>query len=645
MKSFLDKYLFQILLGLIMFTAALLRLWDFASWSLTNDELSALNRLQFDNLSDVIRQGVMLSDFHPAGVQVFLYFWVKLVGPAAWLLRLPFVLCGIASVYVLFLIGRQWFGRNAALIAASIFSVLIYPVLMSQLARPYSPGLLFVLLSVYYWNRILFTENCKRFDYVLYALFLVLTAYMHNYSFLFVVILGFVGFFLVNKQNWKKYFASHVLASVLYLPHLNIFLYQFGIGGIGGEKGWLGAPDMYWLGDFLFYAFNNSGWFIALMLAVLLVILLGNQHGFRMQRAMWLSLVFFLVPYLIAHVYSLFRNPILQFSTLYFSFPFLLLLLVSFWKRESLIVTGFIVVIICIAGSISVLSGIQSYRDYQFADFKSVVHDMIKIETENPGTRTAWVLAANHPNYVRYYYDDANKISPEFPVYSLENGSEVKALVWMLDTTTAGMFGYARLKNALPGIPDIIEGTFPYLIFSEKYAGKSELYIFSKDSTLEKKPERKRISHFYTSFESEDDRFHVNRLMLDTNAFTGQYCYRIPAADEWGPGITIKTGELGLRFPSILRVTLNARSEAQLKDSPVVISITNSIGETYVWASSNLENFLKPGKWGRVVLTVQIPHPTSIDDVLKIFVWNKDHQEIFIDNMEITFYKDSESAL
>jgi len=70
----------QIILLIILLLAALLRFYNYAGWSLSNDELSALSRLQFDSFGEMIRQGVMLGDFHPAGVQVFLWFWVKVFG-------------------------------------------------------------------------------------------------------------------------------------------------------------------------------------------------------------------------------------------------------------------------------------------------------------------------------------------------------------------------------------------------------------------------------------------------------------------------------------------------------------------------------------------------------------------------------------
>jgi hypothetical protein len=69
-------------------------IWDF---SFTNDELSAVGRLRFDTFSELIEKGINV-DGHPAGVQVFLWLWIKVFGISEISLRAPFILIGIASI-------------------------------------------------------------------------------------------------------------------------------------------------------------------------------------------------------------------------------------------------------------------------------------------------------------------------------------------------------------------------------------------------------------------------------------------------------------------------------------------------------------------------------------------------------------------
>ncbi len=61
-----------ITLLVIVVLGAVLRLVGFFDCPFTHDELSAVRRLQFDSFFDMIRDGVMLFEGHPAGVQSFL---------------------------------------------------------------------------------------------------------------------------------------------------------------------------------------------------------------------------------------------------------------------------------------------------------------------------------------------------------------------------------------------------------------------------------------------------------------------------------------------------------------------------------------------------------------------------------------------
>ena len=158
-----------ILLGIIMLVAAVLRLWKLGQVPFMHDEFSALLRTRFDNFHDFIQQGVM-PDSHPIGVQLFLWGWVKLFGWNEFWVKLPFVLMGIGSVYLIYLIGRQWFNRKVGLFSAAFFAVSQFTIFYSQLARPYSAGLFFVLLMAYFWYKVVFGTKTTKRDYIGFAL-------------------------------------------------------------------------------------------------------------------------------------------------------------------------------------------------------------------------------------------------------------------------------------------------------------------------------------------------------------------------------------------------------------------------------------------------------------------------------------------
>ena len=139
------------ILFFILFVTIVLRFYNYTSISFTHDEFSALFRLDFPDFFTLIEKGVKV-DGHPAGVHVFLYYWTALFGKSEWLVKLPFMLCGVLAVYVAFLIAKEWFNETVGLLVAAFLASSQYMIMYSQIARPYISGLFFTLLMVYYWS-------------------------------------------------------------------------------------------------------------------------------------------------------------------------------------------------------------------------------------------------------------------------------------------------------------------------------------------------------------------------------------------------------------------------------------------------------------------------------------------------------------
>ena len=93
-------------LAAVTLIGAILRLAEISA-PLTHDELSAIIRVRFDNIAELIQEGVKTSDTHPAGVQFFLWLWCKLFGTSAVVVRLPFVLMGIGCIPLAYNIARR----------------------------------------------------------------------------------------------------------------------------------------------------------------------------------------------------------------------------------------------------------------------------------------------------------------------------------------------------------------------------------------------------------------------------------------------------------------------------------------------------------------------------------------------------------
>ena len=317
-----SKRMDYILIGVIMLVAALLRLWKLGQVPFMHDEFSALLRTRFDNFHDFIQQGIM-PDSHPIGVQAFLWLWVRIFGWSEFWVKLPFALMGIGSIYLIYIIGRQWFNRKVGLLSAAFFAVSQFTVFYSQLARPYSAGLFFVLLMAYFWYKVVFGTKTTARDYIGFALSAWACSLIQYFSIAQAGLIFLTGLFFLPKERRKAYWLSGISAVVLFAPTLPIFYQQLFVSGSIG--GWLAAPKSTFLSDFIQYTMNYSMLFMFTTGIIILLPLILGKRTKQNQPLRWAGLAWFVIIFVIAFIYSLKCEPIIQHSTLIFSYPFVII--------------------------------------------------------------------------------------------------------------------------------------------------------------------------------------------------------------------------------------------------------------------------------------------------------------------------------
>ena len=357
------------LLIALLFVGAVLRLINLSQVAFTHDELSALARLKFANVNEVIEKGIR-PDGHPAGVQIFLYYWTKIFGSSEIAVKLPFIILGIGSLYLVFLIGCKWFNSTVAFITLAFMVSMEYPIMYSQIARPYISGLFFGLLMVWCWTNLLFSIKIPTYKsphWWGYLFSSLACSYNHHMALLFALIVGLTGLFFIRSRS--KVLRAYLLAGVLivlgYWPHLSITLSQLHTGGVGGPDGWLAAPEPRWIIDYLRYLFHFSQWVYLLVIGLVsfgLYTYFKTNRKDRLQPFQWLSLIWFLVFFLIQYAYSVKVNPILQYSTLIFAFPYLLYFVFSFCPLLPFKTQSFIVVIVLTINLYTLLVNRQYYH-------------------------------------------------------------------------------------------------------------------------------------------------------------------------------------------------------------------------------------------------------------------------------------------
>ncbi len=466
-----------VLLGVILLVAAVLRLWKLGQVPFMHDEFSALFRLRFDNFHDLIQYGVTEGDSHPAGVQVFLYYWTKLVGWNELWVKLPFALMGIASVFLIYVIGKQWFNRKTGLLAAAFFAVSQLTVFYSQLARPYSAGLFFVLLMTFFWNKILFGPKKPSVGICIgFAVSACLAALAHNFSAAQAGLIFLTGLFFLKKERRLAYWLGGIGAVVLYAPHLPVFYYQtFVNGGIGG---WLAKPKSTFIIDFLQYTTNYAPLFMFAMGVVIVLPFLLQKPEKRAYPVRWAAVVWFVVNFAVAFIYSLLREPIIQYSTLIFCYPFLVLMLLSFHRNNSMTMTQTVIAVLAILfiGASSLITNRQHYDLMYNQGYDQIAQRMQEDNDSNTDIRFA--TATLKTQFPEFY--QAQTTVTQRTIFDEENNNVGEFRLW-LDSNDTEMLGFGWTDYVSPAWETQAVACYPWMVHEDTWF-TSRYLTLSRDS-------------------------------------------------------------------------------------------------------------------------------------------------------------------
>jgi uncharacterized membrane protein len=295
---------------LILSLGAALRLYGLDGQSLWNDELSGWRRSSYDTLAEVLGKGIPVD--HPPGYQVFLFYWIRLVGDSEVYLRLPSALVGIGAIYAIFLLGRKLYSTTEGLIAAGLMTVLWTPIYYSQEARANIISMLLAILSTYWLidiGRGLEHNRKVPFTAVIgYLLTAITSSYLHYFGLFFILLqAAFMGlYFLRRPHTWIRLFGLYAVILLAYFPWIVQAVNLF----IGRSSSWTNNPpsDAFW--RFGLFLFNNSPFLTGLVLllwAVLLtqvILTILRQSESRRQNLLSpgsLLIIWLIIPVLLVY--------------------------------------------------------------------------------------------------------------------------------------------------------------------------------------------------------------------------------------------------------------------------------------------------------------------------------------------------------
>jgi 4-amino-4-deoxy-L-arabinose transferase-like glycosyltransferase len=507
-----DRSKNNLILIFILIVATTLRCYNLFEIPFTHDEFSALFRTQYSSFSELLEKGIK-PDGHPAGVQVFLYYYSRLFGKEEWIIKLPFIISGVAAVFMMYLIGRNWFGVTTGLICAAFMATLEYHVMYSQIARPYVSGLTACLFMVFFWHKVVFKPE-KRFyqNLSFYIITSALCAYNHYFSLLFAIIVGFTGLFFIKKEKVLVYITAGILIFILFLPYFSVFLYQLSLKGVGG---WLGAPDNSFLLEYLKYIFHFS-WFV--FFEVIAVILLGfffrtRDFAFN-KKYFWISAIWFILPFLTGFFYSKYVNPVLQESCLIFSFPFLLLAILSYTSNLSVLKNFIIVLVIIVINVSSLVFERRYYTLFYNSTYERIVENTHKVKNKYSSLTS---IVDSHKRISRYYIHK-HSLDSNFTWY--DEFKDINDFIQFLQNQKTQYLSYGSISGEDRVVPFIIKDYYPYLIEQKNYYN-GMFYLYSKMPGIKASSEG--YTHAY-GFEQASDNWNLNNnRIIKNNAFSGMY--------------------------------------------------------------------------------------------------------------------------
>lgn len=543
-------------------------------------------------------------DGHPAGIQVFLYGWTRVFGETEWIVKLPFVFAGLISIWYTYRIGIKWFNQTVAALSASLIATLQYTVMYSQIARPYISGMMFCLIMVWHWNKMVFyTEEKPIKNTLLFVLFASLACYNHYFSLLFAILVGFSSIFFINFRNLKFIISAGIAIALLFIPHFPIFIHQLGFGGV---EQWLNKPSPAFISHYLFFIFHYSWLFVLVTGLVIAFCLIQRRPFFKgiFSKYVILSFMWFTIPIIAGYIYSIKIAAVLQFSVLIFGFPFFLFFLFSAIPRLSPRITLSITIVLMICSITTLAVGRKYYVLFYQSAYEYPVVKTMELRNRH-GTDAYAILFHDDPRITQFY---CSKHNCKFDYISTSADYNQQNLLKKLRDIDKSMLIVSTLYSAPPELIQIVQTVFPYCIYQEDYYAGS-FFVFSKTANAE-----------------------IVDLQMAKNCFLSSSITELPLGNEWSTSYTASFEELGTRTYDYLDISVEVRLP-DLSSEVLLVSTINYLDSTIDWRSTQIQA-TDSSTFNKLFLSVKLSDLTIHEPtmIFSTFIWNKSKQPIFIRN-------------
>jgi len=217
------------ILLLIVAIGAFLRIYKLDYQSLWIDEIFSILQSSPEKSFGSMYKYLREFDPHPPLYYFSLHGFLTIFGDTTWVARFFSATCGIAGIFAIYYLAKEFLNKKVGLIAALITSINYFHLIYSQEARMYSLMFLATTVSFLYLSRFIKVPN--RRNMILYSLFATLMIYTQFFTLFtlfaqYIILLYFTlrPYKIKNKQFLILSFCSGIITLILYIPALLIFI-------------------------------------------------------------------------------------------------------------------------------------------------------------------------------------------------------------------------------------------------------------------------------------------------------------------------------------------------------------------------------------------------------------------------------------
>ena len=326
------------------------------------------------------------------------------------------------------------------------------------------------------------------------------------------------------------------------------------------------------------------------------------------------------------YIYSMRVEPILQFSLLLFTTPYLFIFFFSFLKEISFRNLSFAVAVLLLVNIISLVLYRKHYEIFYKQPSEEIVKQAVELEKAHPGD--VFFITNTIPYYNEYYFRKYKKVIPYYTIRNKELGphdfekmiSGIKEQVVMTENVS---------ENTFP----LVQKYFPYWIGEEK-GFTFEDYIFSKNPPKDGNLLEKKLVAF-TNFDTVIGNWSDRNEHWLVDSATNETMFEVLSDREWTISVQIPLAE----FKTAPYLIFDIEVELLLQNAEDNLLLTATLqkdDETIGFRAAGVQDYITSQSLNRK-LTLSFDLQTMLGDnknteniLLKTFIWNKEFNHFFI---------------